>query len=59
MNPQPVLYSTYLPLHNAYERFDIGGYMKAAVRLRCFMLKRLRVTLVPEQRLRNYHIIAA
>jgi len=33
---------------------------ESAVRLRCFILKRLkRVTLVPEQRLRNYHVIAA
>jgi hypothetical protein len=35
-------------------------YEKAAVRLRCFILKRLkRVTLIPEQRLLNYHVIAA
>jgi hypothetical protein len=34
--------------------------VKTAARLRCFMLKRLkRVTLMPEQRLRNYHIINA
>jgi hypothetical protein len=32
--------------------------VKAAVRLRCIILKRLkRVTFVPEQRLRNYHVI--
>jgi hypothetical protein len=35
-------------------------YVKATVRLRCFVLERLKcVTYLSEQRLRNYHVIAA
>ena len=56
----PVLYSTK-PLRNATEHFDFGGIVCESRRgLRCLILEQMkRVTLVPEQRLPNYHIIAA